>query len=48
MSLSKLASAVGRPVAIDECMSKKLRVSYARILIEVDVTQKLKKNITRN
>lgn len=30
----------------DECTIKKLRVSYARVLIEVDVTKELKNEIT--
>lgn len=38
-SLSKIASAVGKPLMTDECTTKKLRVSYARVLVEVDVTQ---------
>lgn len=39
-SLSKIASAIGKPVSTNECTAKKLRVSYIRILIEIDVTQK--------
>lgn len=30
----------------DECTTKKLRVSYARVLIEVNITMKLKVHIT--
>lgn len=40
-NLSLLVSAVGTPIVTDECTSRKLRVSYARVLVEVDITQKL-------
>ncbi|XP_058763772.1 uncharacterized protein LOC131637201 [Vicia villosa] len=45
-SIGKIASAIGKPVITDECIRKKLRVSYARVLIEVDVTRELKSEIT--
>lgn len=45
MSIGKIASAIGNPLLTDECTSKKLRVSYARVLIEVDVTKELKQHI---
>lgn len=32
---------------VDECTTQKLRVSFARVLIEVDVTRSLPNNITR-
>lgn len=41
-SIGKITSAIGRPMMTDECTSKKLRVSYARVLIEVDITTNLK------
>ncbi|XP_058768386.1 uncharacterized protein LOC131642116 [Vicia villosa] len=44
-SLGKIASAIGKPLMTDECTAKKLRVSYARVLIEVDVTKVLKKSV---
>ncbi|XP_058762303.1 uncharacterized protein LOC131635682 [Vicia villosa] len=44
-SIGKIASAIGKPIMTDECTAKKLRVSYARVLIEVDVTQELKHQI---
>ena len=44
--LSKLASAIGIPFVTDECTASKLRVSYARVLIEVDITQKLVEEIS--
>ncbi|XP_058784859.1 uncharacterized protein LOC131659723 [Vicia villosa] len=45
-SLGKITSAIGKPLMTDECTAKKLRVSYARVLIEVDVTKELKQYIT--
>ncbi|CAK8535666.1 unnamed protein product [Lathyrus sativus] len=45
-SLSKIGSAIGKPLVTDECAANKLRVSYARILIEVDITQPLIDEIT--
>lgn len=30
----------------DKCTTKKLRVSYARVLVEVDVSAELKREIT--
>lgn len=45
-SLGKIGSALGNPLFTDECTANKLRVSYARILVEIDVTQKQKENIT--
>lgn len=30
---------MGNPVTTDECTSRKLRVSYARVLVEIDITQ---------
>lgn len=44
--LSKIRSALGKPLVTDECTTNKLRMSYAQILIEVDITQKLAKDIT--
>ncbi|CAK8532594.1 unnamed protein product [Lathyrus sativus] len=40
-SLSKIGSAIGKPLVTDECTANKFRVSYARLLIEVDITQPL-------
>lgn len=40
-SLSKIGSAIENPLVTDECMTNKLRVSYARILVEVDIIQEL-------
>lgn len=41
-SLGKIGSALGTPLCTDECTANKLRVSYARILVEVDIAQKQK------
>ncbi|KAH1256677.1 putative ribonuclease H protein [Glycine max] len=45
-SLNKIGSAISNPLMTDECTAQKLRVSYARILVEVDITQKLVEEIT--
>lgn len=39
--LSKIASKIGKPITTDEMTENKKRVSYARVLIEVDVTKPL-------
>ncbi|XP_010667206.1 uncharacterized protein LOC104884282 [Beta vulgaris subsp. vulgaris] len=44
-SLSRIGSVLGVPLYADECTSKCLRVSFARVLIEIDVTQDLVKEI---
>jgi hypothetical protein len=45
-SLSKIWSALGNPLVTDECTANKFRISYARLLVEVDITQELPKEIT--
>lgn len=40
-TLSRLSSVVGVPICADECTSRQLRVSFARVLVEVDVTKPL-------
>lgn len=40
-SLSRIGSVIGKPVCADECTSQQLRISYARLLVEVDVTKPL-------
>jgi len=37
-SLSRIGSTLGKPLFADECSSKQTRISYARILIEIDIT----------
>lgn len=44
-SIGKIASALGKPLTTDECTAKKLRVSYARVLIEIDVTRELQNHV---
>ncbi|XP_070009748.1 uncharacterized protein [Nicotiana sylvestris] len=45
-TLSKLSSAIGKPLFADECTTKKSRISYARILVEANVTKKLPTKLT--
>lgn len=45
-SLSRIASVIGHPVYADECTAKQTRISYARMLIEVNVTKPLPCEIT--
>lgn len=45
-SIGKISSAIGKPMMTDKCTTKKLRVSYVRVLIEVDITHELKDYIT--
>ncbi|CAK8576415.1 unnamed protein product [Lathyrus sativus] len=37
-NLGKMASMLGTPLMTDECTTNKYRISYARVLVEVDVT----------
>lgn len=37
-SLGTIGSVIGTPMFIDECTVGKPRVTYARILVEVDIT----------
>lgn len=45
-TLSKMASTIGNPLFADQCTTKQTSVSYARILVEVNVTKKLPTEIT--
>jgi hypothetical protein len=45
-SLSKIGCALGHPLVTDECTANKFRISYARILVEVDITKELPQEIT--
>lgn len=45
-SLNKIGSAIGTHVVTYECTTQKWRSSYARLLIEVDVTMLVPKEIT--
>lgn len=40
-SLSRIESVVGKPICTDECTSQQRRISYARLLVEVDITKPL-------
>lgn len=40
-ALSKVASAVGRPLYMDSFTANAEKISYARVLVEVDVSQPL-------
>ena len=44
-SLSHIASAIGVPLFADECTTKQTRISYARMLIEVNVTKPVPEKI---
>ncbi|KAL9247574.1 hypothetical protein vseg_020992 [Gypsophila vaccaria] len=45
-ALSKLASSIGRPICADEPTTNKTKVSFARLLIEVDVSKDLPGAVT--
>lgn len=47
-SVGKIGSALGKPLFTDECTASKLRVSNARILLEIDITRKLRDGFTIN
>ncbi|XP_021767614.1 uncharacterized protein LOC110732003 [Chenopodium quinoa] len=40
-TLSRIGSLLGVPVCADECTSRQLRVSFARLLVEIDITKAL-------
>ncbi|XP_019239744.1 PREDICTED: uncharacterized protein LOC109219729 [Nicotiana attenuata] len=44
-SLCKISSGLGTPVYADECTTKIARISYARVLIEMDITRPLPTSI---
>lgn len=44
-SLSKIGRALGKPIFIDKYIANKIIGLYARILIEVEITQKLRETI---
>nr|XP_016463926.1 PREDICTED: uncharacterized protein LOC107786925 [Nicotiana tabacum] len=45
-SLGRIASALGKPLFANECTTKQTRISYARMLIEVNVSKPLPEKIT--
>ncbi|XP_019228707.1 PREDICTED: uncharacterized protein LOC109209818 [Nicotiana attenuata] len=44
-TLSKIGSGLGQPIYADACTSNIDRISYARILVEIDVTKELPKSV---
>ncbi|KAK6791911.1 hypothetical protein RDI58_010992 [Solanum bulbocastanum] len=44
-SLSRIVSVIGIPIYADECSTKQTRISYARMLIEVNITHSLSAKI---
>lgn len=42
-SLSSTVSLLGVPIGADDCTTKKSRVNYARILVDIDVSKPLPK-----
>ncbi|XP_021862240.2 uncharacterized protein [Spinacia oleracea] len=44
-SLSRIGSLLGVPLFADECTTCQQRISFARILIEIDVTKSLPRNV---
>lgn len=44
-SLSRIGSVIGNPICADECTTLQQRISYARLLVEVDVTQPLQYSV---
>lgn len=45
-SLSKISTRLGTPLYVDDCTTNISRISYARLLIEMDVTRPLSKHNT--
>nr|XP_009759575.1 PREDICTED: uncharacterized protein LOC104212089 [Nicotiana sylvestris]XP_016484351.1 PREDICTED: uncharacterized protein LOC107804915 [Nicotiana tabacum] len=45
-SLSRIASVLGTPVFADECTTKQTRISFARMLVEINVSRPLPDEIT--
>ncbi|XP_021839712.2 uncharacterized protein [Spinacia oleracea] len=45
-SLSRIGSLLGVPLYADECTSKQMRISFARLLVEIYVTKDLPKSVT--
>ncbi|XP_060195078.1 uncharacterized protein LOC132624291 [Lycium barbarum] len=44
-TLGNIASRLGNPLFADECTAKQSRVSYARVLVDMDVTQELPREV---
>lgn len=43
--LSRITSVIGEPVCADECTTRQLRISFARVLVDIDVTKELPNSI---
>ncbi|XP_019267285.1 PREDICTED: uncharacterized protein LOC109244618 [Nicotiana attenuata] len=44
-ALSKIGSALGNPICADECTTGAVRISYARLLVEMDITKPLARQV---
>lgn len=44
-SLSRIGSTIGTPLFADECTTNQTRISYARMLVEIDATKPIIKQI---
>lgn len=44
-SLSRVGSVLGTPICADECTTTQARISYARLLVEIDITKPLQYKI---
>ncbi|XP_060200722.1 uncharacterized protein LOC132628988 [Lycium barbarum] len=44
-TLGNIGSRLGNPLFADECTAKQSKVSYARVLVDMDATQKLPKEV---
>ncbi|XP_070035121.1 uncharacterized protein [Nicotiana tomentosiformis] len=44
-ALSKVGSALGNPVYTDDCTTGSVRISHARMLIEMDITKPLPRRV---
>lgn len=45
-TMGKIGSILGKPIVTDECTAQRLRISYARMLVEIDITQEMPKEVT--
>lgn len=43
--LSKIGSKLGQPLYVDECTTQASRITFARIMVEMDVTKELPKEV---
>lgn len=45
MLQGNIGSAIGKPLFTDECTTNKLRISFARILVEINIMKKPKESV---